>query len=381
MKTILYDIRIIFLVLFKNLFKIKKILNKEYVLVTASDSQHFIYLENLIENYIQKKNYFSNFVIFNLGMSQNQVEKLSKISFVELRNFNFDDYPPHYSKRLRSHNNKIGGFAWKPEMIEIVLKEFKCNVIWFDSATRFNFKIFLFKLYLHQYGFISFHSTGKIKDWTHINVLKELGIYKNKRYLNSRNLMGGVVGFSYKNKKSVNLLRKWNNLANNENLIFPKNSSSSNHRHDQSLLSILYWLEYQNTLPTRNKVFGVKIQNWPNKILFFYDDRNNIKEKLLEKFMFYSTTTNKRCRIIFLFNSDSLNKIPISLIIRKKVIIFVHDSEQAKKLNKFLIKKLFINKFIDLSVKEQFTKSKKLELNFETISKVVSTEFESANGK
>ena len=66
MKTILYDIRIIFLVLFKNLFKIKKILNKEYVLVTASDSQHFIYLENLIENYIQKKNYFSNFVIFNL---------------------------------------------------------------------------------------------------------------------------------------------------------------------------------------------------------------------------------------------------------------------------------------------------------------------------
>ena len=97
------------------------------------------------------------------------------------------------------------------------------------------------------------------------------------------------------------------------------------------MLSILYWLEYQNTLPTRNKVFGVKIQNWPNKILFFYDDRNNIKEKLLEKFMFYSTTTNKRCRIIFLFNSDSLNKIPISLIIRKKVIIFVHDSEQAKK--------------------------------------------------
>ena len=91
--------------------------------------------------------------------------------------------------------------------------------------------------------------------------------------------MGGVVGFSYKNKKSVNLLRKWNNLANNENLIFPKNSSSSNHRHDQSLLSILYWLEYQNTLPTRNKVFGVKIQNWPNKILFFYDDRNNIKKK------------------------------------------------------------------------------------------------------
>ena len=57
-------------------------------------------------------------------------------------------------------------------MIEIVLKEFKCNVIWFDSATRFNFKIFLFKLYLHQYGFISFHSTGKIKDWTHINVLE-----------------------------------------------------------------------------------------------------------------------------------------------------------------------------------------------------------------
>lgn len=381
MKTIFYDVRIILLVLFSNLFKISKILNKDYILVTASDSQHFIYLENLIKNYEVKKSYFSKLVIFNLGMSKNQIEELSQHSFVELRNFNFDDYPAHYSKRLQSHNNKIGGFAWKPEMIELVLKDFKCNVIWFDSATRFNFKIIFFKLYLHHYGFISFHSTGLIKDWTHTDVLKELGIYKNEKILNSRNLMGGIVGFDYNNEKAVNLLKKWNKLASDELLIFPKNSSTSNHRHDQSLLSILYWREYRNSLPIMNKYFGVKIQNWPNKILFFFDDRNNIKEKLLEKFIFYSTTTNKRCRVIFLFNTESLKKIPIYLILSKKVILFIHDSEEAKILKKFVLKKLLINKYIDKDVDEQFIKSKTLTLNLETISEIVSNEFESANGR
>ena len=68
--------------------------------------------------------------------------------------------------------------------------------------------------------------------------------------------------------------------------IFPDGSSIKNHRHDQSLLSICYWNQFTEALPTSTKLFGIKIQNWPNKILYFFDEKNNYRKMLLENIYF-----------------------------------------------------------------------------------------------
>ena len=278
MKSKIVDYILIINVIIRNLQDLNKIKKLDFSLATASDEQHYLYLENLLIRYKKKnnKNKFTKLFIFDLGLTTEQIQKIVQYDFVELRKFPFDSFPSFYNKRLESHNYKLGGFAWKPAIIDILKKEEIMNIIWLDSACTFNTKIFLFKLLIFNYGFASFESSGLIKDWTHVSVLEKLNILDNEGLLNSSNLMAGVVGFSFRSKLANSLLEEWNKLANQEELIFPRKSTIYNHRHDQSLLSILYWSMTNNKLPSNISTFGIKIQNWPNKILFFYDEKKDI---------------------------------------------------------------------------------------------------------
>ena len=267
--TFIFDILLIFKVLIKNIFRVRKISKIKYTLVTASDELHYQYLLNFINNYQSIKiNHFKKLIIYDLGLSDSQTNQLKKNNLVEIRNFPFENYPNFYSKRLPEHKNKIGGFAWKPEIINLLKNEKINHLIWLDSATSFKKNILLFKIFIHEYGFFSFHSTGNIKQWTHSSVLNALIDEVDKDILHSSNLMAGVVGFDFTKPFARELHSRWNELSSNEDMIFPKMSNSSNHRHDQSLLSIVYWKLNKQKLPINTFLFGIKIQNWPNKILF-----------------------------------------------------------------------------------------------------------------
>ena len=121
-------------------------------------------------------------------------------------------------------------------------------------------------------------------------------------------------------------------------------------------------------------LYGVSIQNWPNKILFLFDDRDGIREKLLKNFSMHSTTTDFRCELIFLFNIENLDKIPLKLLITKKVQVFIYNRDELSYLKKFKIKSKFINPIYDehLNVKnENFMK-----MNFENINSYIKNELE-----
>ena len=66
-------------------------------------------------------------------------------------------------------------------------------------------------------------------------------------------------------------------------------------------------------------------------------------KKLLKEHFFNSTTTDKRSKIIILFNSDSLRKIPLRLIFKKKVLLFNLDDEDKKPFFRYFVKKRFID--------------------------------------
>lgn len=345
------DMMLIIKLLLKNYKDLKNISKFSFCIVTAADSAHFIYLKNFIKNF-KKLNHdrFYKLIIYDLGLDISQVQELKDIEFLEIRNFPFENYPNFYSSRLKEHRNKIGGFAWKPAIINILKNEGINKIMWFDSATEIKGSLNLFKLFIYEYGFSSFYSSGNVQDWAYSSVIKKLKLENLYSILNSSNLMAGVIGFDFNNSFANSLLKEWNELCHNESLIFPKGSTSQNHRHDQTLLSICYWKLCENNLPNLLGVFGIKIQNWPNKILFFFDERFDLKARLNENFMFQSTSSDKRCKIIVLFNSESLSKIPWRLIISKKVILFNFNNIDFKKLNKYFLKKRFISiKFIESS--------------------------------
>ena len=374
MNNLLNEIFLIISLITKNIFYKTKKLNQEYILVSAVDDDHFIYLENLIENFRKKRGKFNKFIVYGLNLSPEYQIKLHSLDFVDFREFKFKNYPSHFSLRIKEHNNKIGGFAWKPAIILELFKEQKYQkVIWLDSACLFDNRISLFKLLINNKGFASFYSTGNIKDWTHKSVLKSNGIEGADKILNSRNLMGGVLGFNFKNNKAVKLLESWYELCLESKNIFPDGGNISNHRHDQSLISICYWQNFRETLPVNTKLFGIKIQNWPNKILYFYDEFKNYREELLKKYLFYSTTTNSRCKIIILFKPESLKYIPFRLLLTKKILMFVPPGTQIEKLNQFNLKKYFILTYTAKNT--SFKKAKKINFILPEIDNIIREEY------
>lgn len=338
------DFVLIIKICFKNILNFKRINSMEFTLVTASDEKHYPYLVNFIDNFERmQKNIHNKLIIFDLGLSSQQYQKLLENKILEVRKFPFEKYPKYFALRLKEHKNKIGGFAWKPEIINILKNEGIKYLIWLDSATMFQNNLLLFKIFIYEYGFASFNSTGNIKQWTHPSVLENLNLNDNQFILNSTNLMAGVVGFNFNSHFAKKLHQEWNILSSNEDMIFPANSNSSNHRHDQSLLSITYWKLTKNRLPSNPFLFNIKIQNWPNKILFFFDEKNSIRKKLLNKHYFNSTTTDKRCKIIVLLNLESLKKIPLKLILTKKVLLFIFNESDKAHLKRYFLKKNYID--------------------------------------
>ena len=341
--SVIADLILIFKILIKNFFNLKKIYRLSFCIVTASDADHFIYLKNFIKNFKKlNQKTFNKLIIYDLGLNGTQVEELEKFTFLELRKFPFSNYPTFFSTRLKEHRNKIGGFAWKPAIINILKSEGIERIMWFDSATELRGSLILFKLFIFEYGFSSFKSSGNIQEWSYPSVIKNLEIENSNNILNASNLMAGVIGYDFNSYFANLLFDNWNKLCKDEELIFPKGSSSENHRHDQTLLSICYWKVSQNNIPNLNKIFGIKIQHWPNKILFFFDERYELRNLLIEKFLFQSTNSDKRCKIIILFNSHSLSKIPWRLIFTKKVLLFTFKSSDENTLKKYFLKNRFI---------------------------------------
>ena len=171
------DFALVIKIFLKNILNLGKINSIEFTLVTASDEKHYNYLLNFINNFERiQKNKFNKLIIFDLGLSSQQHQTLLENKKLEVRKFPFEKYPKYFGLRLEEHKNKIGGFAWKPEIINILKNEGINYLIWLDSATVFHNNLLLFKIFIYEYGFASFNSTGNIKQWTHPSVLKDLNL-------------------------------------------------------------------------------------------------------------------------------------------------------------------------------------------------------------
>ena len=384
--SILKDLIILSKLIFlKNKFNIK---NKTSIIVTASDETHFKYLVKFIDKFksYKKNNKKDRLLVFNLGMSDSQINYLKDNIYVELRDFNFKEYPDFFSWRLKEHNYKLGGFSWKPAILNELIYEEVDFLIWFDSANLFSKKLTLFKTFILLNGFVSFYSSGNIKRWTHYNALKNLNLQSENDFLNMKNLTGGILGFNLQNKKVINFLNNWHILCSDIKNIFPKNSNINDHRHDQAMLSIEYHKTFSAELIAHSKLLGISTQNWSNKILYFYDLRilNDTKYyDIYYNFLNKSTFGNSRAKILILFEQSNLDKIPLRLFFSKKIILFVLENNLNKNnyLKKILTYKIFINKKNDISLKHNVIYISENEYNPKEIISIIDSEYYSIFGE
>ena len=221
---------------------------KRLVVVTSVSSNHFEESKDMIAS-IQKYLPQTKILFYDLGLTEAQRLKVSKYCNVELRDVQWDKYPPHV-KKLRN-------YAWKPLVTREVAEKYDL-IMYGDSSLRMKSPDIgpVLGLLLEVPFFDTAPNRLQIICFTHDDTIKYL------KYPPSRNdmakwgtLQGGTWIMLVNHDMKENVLNPWVDCALHEQCITPKGSLLQPchfemlkyndgryigcHRFDQSALNII----------------------------------------------------------------------------------------------------------------------------------------------
>ncbi|WP_421773374.1 DUF1647 domain-containing protein [Gracilimonas sp.] len=210
---------------------------KTNYIISAANERYYRSFLQLYHSYIKTEEFEnSSFIFFDLGLNDSQSTHLKELQSKTGHNlashkFNFESYPEFVKLKYKT-------YSWKPIIIHEVLNQHKSNVLWLDSANIIlkNLKP-IWNVISETGSYVPFSGSGTLDEWTVQETLDYMNVpldwYKN------RNRAGNTCGFSYSNEKIKEVIKKWKELALVKECIKPNGANRSNHRDDQSLLSIL----------------------------------------------------------------------------------------------------------------------------------------------
>ena len=211
----------------------------EHMVVTAIDQSH------IKEMYCMAKSaynsYIYNFTMYELSTLDNNVKNIIKTNhpLIIMRKFQFNKYPPHVNIS-KLHNN--GHYAWKPLIIYEMLQMHN-NVIWLDAGTQLTSILsieFMISKATQHYGIYSMQSSGTIEDWTHPDMITYFSkhIHVTDVNIHRKNCHAAMLSFT-KSTIVYHIMKLWVKCALHLNCIEPCGASRTNHRQDQSALTII----------------------------------------------------------------------------------------------------------------------------------------------
>ena len=241
-----------------NVFILENKFNIYYLkntLIHFQNRSHENGIQNICDN---NKKYFLTYND-NTGKFENDLNKLTesvkKYSDFETVFYNKTNIEPEFIEKYKTIllQNRGGGYwLWKPYIILSYLKKIKDNDLLFylDSKYYFveNFKD-LYKDKLLETDILVWKNKPNeeityLKNWCKMDVIKK---YNMEDSIFNKNIeccwAGGII--IKKNEKTIKIVEQWLEMCCNENYITdipsitPNDSSFIEHRHDQSLLSIV----------------------------------------------------------------------------------------------------------------------------------------------
>lgn len=212
--------------------------------VTAASSNHFKSLCQLLET-LRGQRVF----VYDLGLTSGERDHICSTFEVIYRTFPFHHYPPHVSLSAQD----AGAYAWKPIIVSDVFAEIDGVLIWCDAGNKVTDPVALEQC-VRSTGVYTPTSSGTIATWTHPIALATMGVPKQWYGFTMRN--AACIGFL---KGSADpLVAEWRSFALDKNAILPLGANRSNHRHDQSILTFLY---YKYKVVRRDEYVGFSIHN------------------------------------------------------------------------------------------------------------------------
>jgi hypothetical protein len=181
--------------------------------------------------------------VFDFGLGKTaQDEVISAVRTINFfyKKYDFSEKPPW----MDISNSNKGEWAWKADCINTVVKNDLTNAqqmpttyLWLDAGNKFINKPQSVLRYIQNYGFWSPSSDGLVEKWT---FPKQIDLIVGDTRFNKKvNLNGAMIGFSSRSSKALDLLKEWFKYSMIREVIAPEGSDKSNHRQDQSLLTLL----------------------------------------------------------------------------------------------------------------------------------------------
>ena len=170
--------------------------------VTAISSNHF---QELTDHITNLPRFFggAKLVLFDLGLTEEQVQAIRKMSLVEYRKFDFLKYPPHIANLIN--------YAWKILIIQEALAEFEA-IMWMDASVMLTATYLpaIDQMVKEKSGFLFFNDPGRnrVISVTHPNMLDYLPVARTSAIQN--NLMEQANGMIIFNTLEVQRdVMKW----------------------------------------------------------------------------------------------------------------------------------------------------------------------------
>jgi len=203
-------------------------------IVTASSSNHFKSLCQFLKSVPIEYNTF----VYDIGLTQEEaIEIKNTFPNIKYRIFDFSLYPSF----VNLSSQDAGAYAWKPIIVSDVYKETSGVLIWCDAGNiitdvnQFNILENLININIIYTAV----SSRTVEYFTHPTCLQ---IMKSDSFINNSTLRNAAcVGFKCNNSIAERFLNEWKSYALNKDASLPDGANRDNHRHDQSILSILFY--------------------------------------------------------------------------------------------------------------------------------------------
>lgn len=235
-------------------------------IVTAADSTFFYGLLTLLTTFYHNADYkHINLDIWDLGMTESQIRLIRCILRTNWNLRRVDELGQEPFQN--AFNASMRNFAWKAFCIDNSHKTGE-TCLWLDAGVAVSNQLDTIFENIEQTGYLFIQNgTRKNNDWISSECISNMNV--NDVDLNSYQVHGNILGFSQK-PSSVEILKAWRSSCTNpSNLI----SNEKNHRHDQTVLSILI-SKHKLSLVAENKylIEGSDF-NKANKKVFFLAHR------------------------------------------------------------------------------------------------------------
>jgi len=227
---------------------LKKYRRPSLTVVTAASQNHSKSLIQFLCSMIVNKVPFEEVFVYDLGLDPTTlriIKDMFPAHHIRLRSFHYDKYPDYFD----IHTN-AGQYAWKPVIIEEVAKEVKKGLLfWCDAGNKIMDNMqSLFEFMRTTYIYTP-ASSGTIRQWTHPRMLEYFFIQPND-IMNEKIMRNAAQVCFHLCEDTMEFIEEWSYCAQVRDCIAPKGSDRTNHRQDQSILSILYY-RYLRQYPHR----------------------------------------------------------------------------------------------------------------------------------